>query len=94
MLNWLLQQWLHLYEKRRIYLLNPCDVDASPKIKPLGTTLALLGSHCKCCSGTRVLVALAVGALWPKVAAGVIFCWAVGAVVVTVWIDRGSGDVQ
>lgn len=81
----LVKLWTRFYEGEftprwlRPYKANPCDVDAAGPLKALGEALAVLGSHCKCCSGTRVLVALVAGALWPEVALAVAAGWALVA---------------
>jgi hypothetical protein len=76
------------YEWSRLYRLNPCDVDALPAMALVGRVLAAFGSHCKCCSGTRVLVAMAIGAAWPSVAV-LLLTLGVGVVAVVV-IMRGA----
>ena len=43
------------------YRINPCDFERFPSLDRLGDFLAVFGSHCKCCSGARVLGAFALG---------------------------------
>lgn len=52
-----------MYERYRIYLANPCDMDGHPAIKPIDKALQALTSGCRCCDGARILLALAVGLL-------------------------------
>lgn len=52
--DWAKSEPLHLR-------LNPCDIARFPVLAPLGDALALLAPECKCCAGTRVLIALLVG---------------------------------
>lgn len=51
-----------LYEKHKLYRGNPCDRDAHPVLRPFGRAVATLASHCACCSGSRILLAMALGA--------------------------------
>lgn len=67
-----------LYETRQLYKANPCDVEAHKFIAPFGRALAHFGSYCACCSGTRVLAAIALTALYPiPVASGSFLLYAV-----------------
>lgn len=66
------------YEDKHIYKANPCDVDAHKFIAPFGRALAHFGSYCACCSGTRVLAAIALTAMYPiPVAVGAFLLYAV-----------------
>lgn len=67
-----------LYEDRKLYRANPCDVESHRFIAPFGRALAHFGSYCACCSGTRVLAAVALTAAWPiPVAVGAAVLYAV-----------------
>ena len=67
----LVNLWLRYYERWGLYKANPCDVDAHPWLKPFGRAAAHLTSLCPCCTGVRILVAVAITAIWPvQVASG------------------------
>lgn len=57
--------WDYLYETRRGYRANPCDVGAHAALHPVGRALSALGSLCACCSGARLLVVAIAAALAP-----------------------------
>ena len=67
----------YLYEDCKLYKLNPCDVGSFGWLVPLGRALQKFGSHCQCCSGSRVVFLVAVMAAIPahgRLLATVIFC--------------------
>ena len=55
--------FIALYEKFKLYKVNPCDTDAYPCLTPLGKFFALFcyGTDCRCCLGFRTLAALLFG---------------------------------
>lgn len=93
MIAWLLAKFDAFYEGAytpkwlRPYRANPCDVGATPVLRPLGRALALLGSHCKCCSGARVLATAVLALAFPRVVAMAIVLW----VVVFWWLAIKAG---
>ena len=54
------------YEDKKVYLANPCDVDAQKHVAVVGRALAYFGSHCPCCSGVRVLAAVGLTLLFQE----------------------------
>lgn len=71
----IIDAYLRFYEARKIYRANPCDRDSA--LQPVGRALTHFGSHCPCCSGTRVLAAVALSVMFPTamsyLAAGAFF---------------------
>jgi len=57
--------WHYLYETKRGYRFNPCDVQAFAALQPLGRALASVAGRCPCCAGARLLAATTAAALAP-----------------------------
>lgn len=70
-----------LYEKTKVYKLNPCDRDCFAPLKPIGRALAYFTTHCPCCTGTRILLAAAAGILFPMFTA-----WVMGLLFATLLV--------
>ena len=77
------ERFVAAYERYKLYVANPCDFGAHPKLKALGQAIATVASDCKCCSGARALVLAGVAALWPPtllfVIGYILFRWALEA---------------
>lgn len=62
---WLSAAWYVVYENWGWYKANPCDVGSSRHLAGIAWAITGLGSHCRCCSGARVLLAFVLGAVLP-----------------------------
>jgi hypothetical protein len=64
-----------VYEKLKLFKVNPCDFDAYAPLKPLGSALASLTVQCPCCTGARIVIAAVLAALWPLLTLGALALW-------------------
>lgn len=77
--------WYMVYENWGWYKANPCDVGASRHLAGLTWAFSMMGSHCRCCSGVRVVLAFVLGAtLQTWSAAWIIGMFALVVVIATV----------
>lgn len=58
---------MSFYERHKIYRFNPCDRDALPWLKRIGTALMPLASACQCCSAYRSVALIAGAVIAPDV---------------------------
>jgi hypothetical protein len=56
-----------MYERYKLYRLNPCDIDCMPVLKPFGLALEavqnVFTTNCPCCTGMRIVAGLALAFL-------------------------------
>lgn len=57
-----------LYEKPKLYRLNPCDVDCFRPLKPFGRAFQMLSAQCLCCNGARLAAAIIITSIFPTAA--------------------------
>jgi hypothetical protein len=53
---------MSIYERYKLYHLNPCDLDVLPVLKPIAKALTTLNKafavNCPCCQGARIALGL------------------------------------
>lgn len=64
-----------LYERLKLFKVNPCDFDAIVPLKPLGKAFESLTVACPCCTGARIVIAAALAAVWPLFTLGALALW-------------------
>ncbi len=75
-----------LYEEKKLYRFNPCDVDAFQFLQAYARTLESLTTQCPCCNGARIVAAVVVAYWFPQATLGAITGYIVGSTLFN-WVD-------
>jgi hypothetical protein len=75
-----------LYEEKKLYRFNPCDVDAFKFLQAYARALESLTSQCPCCNGARIVVAIVAAYWFPQATLGFIAGY-IGMSTLFNWVD-------
>ncbi len=77
---------MSFYERHKLYRFNPCDRDAFPWLKRIGTALMPLASACQCCSAYRSIGLIISALMWPDVTV-VLLVLVIAGLLIKEWVS-------